>query len=460
MVNRIVAGPWLVGVLGLGASLMSQGPGWVYQPSLVLPINRANHAMAFDQARGRTLLFGGNNSALLGDTWTWDGSEWLQVITPSGPTARTGHAMAYDAVRQRVVLFGGAGGIAGQAAFGDTWEWDGASWVAIGPVPGPAARRGHTMVYDSARSRVVLFGGKSGVSPYPLLADTWEWDGTNWTPRLSALFPPARTEHSMAYDSVRQRCVVFGGEGVGADTWVWNGATWAQVSPPTSPPARKGHTMAFDAVSQVVLLHSGISGSTVFDDTWSWDGTSWVQISTSASPMPRWDGQMVFDSLLGCVTLYGGTTVPAFLADTWVLGGTPATAITYGAGCGVAPVSLGAEAGSRPILGTTSQVIVANPPTPLVAVAIGASRQMAGAFPLPLPLGGLGMTGCFMYQSADAMGLATATVPGGQRYSLAIPPSPWLVRLHLYLQAYGYAPGVNPLEIVVSNGMDWKIGDM
>lgn len=33
--------------------------------------------------------------------------------------------------------------------------------------PGPAARHGHAMIYDSQRARVVLFGGSTGSDPVP-----------------------------------------------------------------------------------------------------------------------------------------------------------------------------------------------------------------------------------------------------------------------------------------------------
>ncbi len=39
-----------------------------------------------------------------------------------GPSARSDAAMVFDAARSRVVLFGGAGGSAA-TLFNDTWEW-------------------------------------------------------------------------------------------------------------------------------------------------------------------------------------------------------------------------------------------------------------------------------------------------------------------------------------------------
>ena len=56
---------------------------------------------------------------------------------------------------------------------------------------------------------MTLFGGaqQSGGS----LADTWEWDGTNWVQAASSFVPAARYGHGMAYDSTRGYIVMCGG---------------------------------------------------------------------------------------------------------------------------------------------------------------------------------------------------------------------------------------------------------
>jgi hypothetical protein len=118
--------------------------------------------MAFDDARGVTVLFGGLNDAngeFLGDTWEWNGESWRLRAT-DGPTPRKEHAMAYDAERGVTVLFGGRGGA------DETWEWDGDRW-AISATTGPTARARHAMAYDSARGFTVMFGGDDD--------DTWEY---------------------------------------------------------------------------------------------------------------------------------------------------------------------------------------------------------------------------------------------------------------------------------------------
>lgn len=101
-----------------------------------------------------------------------------------------------------------------------------AFWRELHPTTSPPARDLTAMVYDQARGRMVMFGGRT--ANYTFLNDTWEFNGTAWIQRLPANSPSARTSHTMAYDSVRQRVVLFGGFDGGwpADTWEWDGFTF------------------------------------------------------------------------------------------------------------------------------------------------------------------------------------------------------------------------------------------
>jgi hypothetical protein len=93
-----------------------------------------------------------------------------------------------------------------------TWAWDGTDWQLMKPDNESPARGEHAMVYDSARQRLVLFGGGGNNIDYD---DTWEWDGTSWIQCYSTVTPSARSVHAMAYDSARQRTILFGGKDLG-----------------------------------------------------------------------------------------------------------------------------------------------------------------------------------------------------------------------------------------------------
>ncbi len=56
--------------------------------------------------------------------------------------------------------------------------FDGRTWSRITAANGPSPRHSAGAAYDSKRDRVVLFGGRKG---WPNdLNDTWEWDGARW----------------------------------------------------------------------------------------------------------------------------------------------------------------------------------------------------------------------------------------------------------------------------------------
>jgi len=214
-----------------------------------------------------------------------------------GPSARVNHGLAHDSARQRVVLFGGD---PGGSPLADTWAWDGNLWTQIADT-GPAARHSTALVHESGPQRVLLFGGASGST---LFGDTWVCVGADWT-QLEDTGPTARSGHAMAYDPVRQRAVLFGGltgsDALG-DTWEWDGTEWTQRED-VGPSARGGHAMAYDIAGSRVLLFGGAgTNGTGLGDTWAWNGTTWTQVADTG-PDPRTGSALVPD---GGALLFGG----------------------------------------------------------------------------------------------------------------------------------------------------------
>jgi len=90
---------------------------------------------------GGVVLFGGTDfNAAFADTWTWDGTAWTEVAD-AGPSGRWSATAA--ALDGKVVLFGGTSGESG-AELSDTWAWDGHAWTQL-EVTGPSARTGAVM---------------------------------------------------------------------------------------------------------------------------------------------------------------------------------------------------------------------------------------------------------------------------------------------------------------------------
>jgi len=231
----------------------------------------------------------------------------------------------------------------------DTW-----SNVSVSG-PHPSARSGHQMVYDSARKKVILFGGQTTQGSLfggqdlsgQLLNDMWEWDGAarTWTQitPASGPLPPARSFFGMAYDPLRGRVVVYGGKvaaiyySTSDDTWEWDPATQTWAAFPSAGSITYGGLrapqMAYDPTSQQTILFGGImywGGHN--GQTWAWNGTQWT-LRSSAGPSGRIGHGMTTDFGRSRVVLFGGYDYTGnnyaglFDTDTWEWNGTSWTSV-------------------------------------------------------------------------------------------------------------------------------------
>ncbi|MEM7048453.1 MAG: hypothetical protein AAF604_02290 [Acidobacteriota bacterium] len=291
---------------------------------------RNAHSMSYDSSLGAVVMFGGaDETEVRADTWTWDGAHWA-LLGDSGPPGRTFASMAHDAARGQTLLFGGnrvlfGRGDEGQTFLDDTWLLENGRWRRHSSLAAPPARAEAAMAYDPQRRRIVLFGGYSVTQEtMNRLADTWEWDGSQWT-MVSGQGPPAGNGASMAFQGDPGRLVLFGGRGAQGTTWTWtedgwqdlgadapgrfnaamaaephlgsllrfggwdgegrrNGTwrlvknRWSEISQPQSPPARNHSSMAHDPARQRSILFGGHDGQNIFGDLWEWDGQRWLAL--------------------------------------------------------------------------------------------------------------------------------------------------------------------------------------
>ncbi|MBI1851374.1 MAG: hypothetical protein HYR85_13625 [Planctomycetes bacterium] len=281
------------------------------------PSARHGHSLAFDEVRGRVLLFGGvdDAGADLDDTWEWDGTNWQERHPDSSPPGRAGHAMVFDAARGRIVLFGGESRTERQMS--DTWEWDGENWIERHPASVPPPRRSHYLAFDSARHRTVLYGGF--YRDLRTRSDVWEWDGNDWTEMHPTTLPFVWDSYAFAFDAGLSRTVLFGRDGIPsrATIWLWDGHDWTPSATPGREP-RDYALMVYDSARRRLVTYGGSDMRGEYrQDTWEWDGATW----TLASPDPlkkRTDTAIAFDSGRGRAVLFGGNVRDASeLSDTW-----------------------------------------------------------------------------------------------------------------------------------------------
>lgn len=107
------------------------GKAWKQASGGPAPRPRFGHALAFDRRSGVVLLYGGRDiTGPIGDMWEWDGQRWTEIaLRGATPGLRSNHAMTYDPARHRTILYGGDN--EQPRTLNDTWEWDGASWRRV-----------------------------------------------------------------------------------------------------------------------------------------------------------------------------------------------------------------------------------------------------------------------------------------------------------------------------------------
>ncbi|MBN8645412.1 MAG: hypothetical protein J0L61_09270 [Planctomycetes bacterium] len=334
MLVGVLAGSVIGGVFTTRAVAQPCAPATWVQRSATEPSARRAPAMVYDEARRRSVFFGGAtggdwpNYISLGETMTWDGATWTTLFpnpspfpSPTGndPYPRWEHAMVYDSVRKVIVMPTGAALEIhpNNHHINGTWEFDGSAW-RLATLTGPVARHAHALTFDAARNRTVFISGKHGWN------DTWEWNGTAWA-QSNATPITDRGWAAAAYDPIRERTVVFGGFDDGfnrrSDTWEWDGVSWQQVSAaaPAAMGGRNGATMLWDPARERCVLIAGESGTGRRNDVWEWDGSTWSLRPTTGGMPTRFVHAASYDTHRSVIVLACGITSAGNTAGTWEL---------------------------------------------------------------------------------------------------------------------------------------------
>lgn len=225
-----------------------------------VPSTRDSATLVYDASRSKVVLFGGRkrDGYYLSDTWEWDGTQWTKRSTAASPPPRFRHSMVYDPVRKRSLILGGQNN---SGLLGDVWAFNGTNWSQIAstnPVAGSHA------AYDEARSRVVIFGGQD---PYGQFSSTTvELSGDSVAYPSLTRAPGGRRDGVMFYDPTRRKVVLFGGVQrttaylfFDRDMWEYDGAAWQEIRPPWElPPTRYQASVAFDSDRQRPVLYGGV----------------------------------------------------------------------------------------------------------------------------------------------------------------------------------------------------------
>ena len=306
------------------------------QPAGTPPAGLDGHNVVYDEPRRRMLvLFGNEGNGLW--TLTLDSNPTWSRISPSGtvPTGRSSGTAVYDPVGDRVIVFGGNNNM---HELGDVWELSLAGtpeWTQI--LPGgeqPAARFGHSAVYDPIGNRMIIHGGRRWYVNFR--DDTWALSldaNPTWT--LLSTAGPRLGYQSAIYDPAGRRMIVFGGavqDGDYTTNDVWalslgSDLQWSRFSPSGAlPPERACHAAVYDPNERRMVIFGGAHdrwGYTMYNDSWSLflDGPvpAWSLISPLGSPPSARETPGIRDAQGNRTVIFGGSDVEHLYNDVWSL---------------------------------------------------------------------------------------------------------------------------------------------
>ena len=168
------------------------------------PLPQYGHHMVYDSLNDRVVMYGGHWSTpgssrhgYSDGVWVYDypTDSWTKVDEATSLPSRYWHQMAYDEVRGKMVVFSGSMG--DDSRNDDTWlfDTDSLTWERFESEEGPEARANSAMAYDRAHQKIVLFGGM-GSFDNPPLGDLWILDPVEgaWEERGAAVIEAEEQE--------------------------------------------------------------------------------------------------------------------------------------------------------------------------------------------------------------------------------------------------------------------------
>lgn len=269
------------------------------------PGERYGHALVYDSVGKRLVLYGGfrEDGTLLGDIWTFDGTDWRELKPNTRPPPRKWPAMAIDSQTGLLVMQGGRIETSqGETPSDETWVFEGGQWSRA-DTPGPPGLDHHSLVYHEANDRFILFGGWNGKT---LSGETWVFKAGEWN-KLLIEGPNPRGPMGFAYHPEEKTVFLFGGkdlENFFGDLWRLDEDTWQKLEE-KGPSPRAFHGMAYDPSLEGFLVFSGRYENHLFTETWLLGKSGWQNLG-DGGPRRRGVFSLSYFAPLDTTVFYGG----------------------------------------------------------------------------------------------------------------------------------------------------------
>lgn len=253
---------------------------------------------------------------------------WNNITPSTGPmpAGRFNTSAIYDPARHRMIVFGGRDG---SASFNDIWAFDLSShtWTDITPASGPmpAARFTPNTVLDSAHNQMLMWSGQgtaffNDIWSFDLSTDTW----SEFAPAGPA--PNIRYGAASIFDPQAGELVTFAGftsAGRFDDTWRFNpgSVAWNDVSPASgNPVARCLHSASYDINNHRMIVYGGQRAGAL-GDTWAFDLTTntWTELLPANSPPGRFFTAHIYAAPIDHIVIFGGNLGGTKSNEVWGL---------------------------------------------------------------------------------------------------------------------------------------------
>lgn len=202
-----------------------------------------------------------------------------------GPPARFGHGASYQPSADRMVIVCGSDG----ALRADAWALSFATgqWSQFAAAGDLVPRRGALTAYDSKRERVLVYGGETESQA---LSDLWELSlsSRQWQALApQGPSPGPRRGGASIYDPIGDRVLLFGGTDAEASSDVWElslGSTpaWRKLELASGPSPVGPCSGVYDPIRHRLIVQTG-------NTAWALaliEGSSWESLSTITLPLP------------------------------------------------------------------------------------------------------------------------------------------------------------------------------
>jgi hypothetical protein len=183
------------------------------------------------------------------------------------------------------------------------------------------------MAFDSERQRIIVFGGTGD-------SDIWEWDGVQgvWEKRVATGLMPGAVEYpAMAFDLLKNRTLVIEGD---MSIWEWDGVLgqWFKAQPTIGavPTSRQNHAIVYDSDANKVLLYGQMPLGSCDGTLWEWDSrprdsaAQYIKVPFYKAGVENFEFKSVMASFAAGGEGYSGRTkvsgamVRGWVEDRWV----------------------------------------------------------------------------------------------------------------------------------------------